>query len=47
MKVFIKIASVSLSDIIKFKLSCKDFCTLVEDYIFQHVSLKEYPLVYC
>ncbi|XP_059451409.1 putative F-box protein At1g67623 [Corylus avellana] len=48
MEVLVKVASASLTDLLKLKLSCKDFCGLVEDdYIFQHVSLKELPLVWC
>ena len=48
MEVFVKIALASLSDIFKLKLSCKDLCGLVEEYyIFQHVSLKEFLLVWC
>jgi hypothetical protein len=48
MEVLAKVASVSCTDLFKAKLSCKDFYVLAEDdYIFQHVSLKEFPLVWC
>jgi hypothetical protein len=48
MKVFVKVASASFSDLFKLKLSCKDFCRLVEDdSIFQYVLLKEFLLVWC
>jgi hypothetical protein len=48
MKAFVKIASASISDLFKLKLSCKDFCRLVEDdSIFQYVLLKKLPLVWC
>ena len=47
MEVFVKVALASLSSLVKVKLSCKDFCVLVEiDYIFQHVLLKELPEVW-
>ena len=48
MKVLVKIASTSVSDLFKLKLTCKDFCRSMEDdYIFQHVLLKELPKVMC
>jgi hypothetical protein len=48
MEVFVKVASTSLHNLFNLKLSCKDFCELMEDdYIFQHVSLKKLLLVWC
>ncbi|GLT69072.1 hypothetical protein SLA2020_412520 [Shorea laevis] len=48
MEVLAKVASASFTDLFKAKLSCKDFYRLAEDdYVFQHVSLKEFPLVWC
>jgi hypothetical protein len=48
MKVFAKVASASLPNLFNLKLSRNDFCELMEDdYIFQHVSLKEFSLVWC
>ena len=47
MEVFVKVTSASLSNFFKLKSSCKDFRRLVEDdYIFQHVLLKELPNFY-
>ena len=48
MEVFVKITSTSLFDFAKFKLSYKNFCVLMENnYIFQHVLLKEFPINWC
>ena len=47
-KVIVKVPSASLTNPFKFKFSCKNFCELVDDdYGFQHVLLKEPPLVWC
>ena len=48
MEEFVKVVSTSHSDLFKLKLSCNDFFGLVEnDYILQHVLLKELSLVCC
>ena len=47
MEVIVKVTSASLSNLFKLKLSSNDFCGLAEDdYIFHHVSLKEFLLVW-
>jgi len=48
MEVLTKVASASFTDLFNAKLSCKDFYGLTEeDHIFQQVSLKELPLIWC
>jgi len=45
MEVLAKVASASFTDLFNAKVSCKDFYVLAKaDYIFQHVSLEEFPL---
>ncbi|KAE7998087.1 hypothetical protein FH972_002665 [Carpinus fangiana] len=47
MELLAKIASASFTDLLNVKSSCKDFHELGEDdYVFQHVTLKELPLVW-
>ena len=47
MKIFVKVASTSLSDLFKLKLSCKDFCRLVDDYVFSTCIVERTSLIWC
>lgn len=48
MEVVANVALASFTDLCNAKLSCTDFCKLSkDDYIFQHLSLKELRIIWC
>lgn len=46
MEVFARVASGSVSDLCKAKISCRDFLHAADhDYVYQHVSMEKFPLI--